>query len=431
MRYGIVGFGTAGYHALQAIRKYDKEGIVDVYCNTGVAPYNPMLTTYYALGKLSRNGMFPFGSLEEIQKAEQFQYRAEQVLRVNSKTLCIETQKGSHVYDKILIATGARVFCPLIEGLKLADRFLMRTVEDAEQLKERMGQANVRSAVVIGASMVGIKVVEVLNQNNIQTCLVDLAEYIFPLAAYQDVAETIEQRVENQGISLCFNATIAYMEQTEFGQMAVMTDGSRVPADIVVLCIGTRANTEIITGQVKINRGIVVNERMETSVPGIYAAGDCSEGCNLENGQTRIIGLWANANHQGLAAGANMAGHETGFHGNILHNITHFMNMDFIGFGDNKATGDILEYGNLKDGLFIRLICRNGRVVGANILDNFRISGMIKNYMLRLFAGENHEIPDYQRGMLMQAGLSVAYIEEIERKINGKSGTVSKSEDSL
>ena len=66
--YAIVGFGTAGYHALKAIRRLDAGGTVDVYTNTGLAPYNPMLTTYYAGGKLSYREMFPFGSLEEIQK---------------------------------------------------------------------------------------------------------------------------------------------------------------------------------------------------------------------------------------------------------------------------------------------------------------------------------------------------------------------------
>ena len=70
--YAIVGFGTAGYHALKAIRRLDAGGTVDVYTNTGLAPYNPMLTTYYTGGKLSYREMFPFGSLEEIQKTLPF-----------------------------------------------------------------------------------------------------------------------------------------------------------------------------------------------------------------------------------------------------------------------------------------------------------------------------------------------------------------------
>ena len=129
------------------------------------------------------------------------------------------------------------------------------------------------------------------------------------------------------------------MEQEDGQKIAVLTDGSRIPADIVGLCIGTRAITDPVKDEVAIVRGITVNDHMETSVPGVYAAGDCCEGNNLESGQNQIIGLWANANRQGETAGANMAGQDVAYHGNILHNITHFMNMDFIGFGDNRLTG--------------------------------------------------------------------------------------------
>ena len=158
---------------------------------------------------------------------------------------------------------------------------------------------------------------------------------------------------------------------------------------------------------------------MRTSVPGVFAAGDCCEGNNIESGQTQIIGLWANANHQGETAGANMAGQDETYKGNILHNITHFMNMDFIGFGDNRLEGEVLEYGSLEGDLYVRLVLDGKKIVGANILDNYRISGIIKNYMLRLFAGEEFTLPDYQRAMLEKAGLSETFIDEIEEKMHG------------
>ena len=83
MKYAVVGFGTAGYHAVKKIRELDKEGCIDVYSNTGRAPYNPMLTTYYAFGKLEYEGMFPFGDLEQIQKEVDFNLRKETVIKVH------------------------------------------------------------------------------------------------------------------------------------------------------------------------------------------------------------------------------------------------------------------------------------------------------------------------------------------------------------
>lgn len=375
MKYAVVGFGTAGYHAVKKIRELDKEGCIDVYSNTGRAPYNPMLTTYYAFGKLEYEGMFPFGDLEQIQKEVDFNLRREQVIKVHGSEHLVETENGSEQYDRILIATGARAFAPPVKGLEPEDAFLMRTVEDALRFKDRLKKNDIKHAVVIGASMAGIKVVEVLHKYGIETWLLDLASYIFPLAAYKEVAKEIEKRVEAQGVHLMFGVTIDHMEQENGEKTAVLTDGSRIPADIVGLCIGTRAITDTVQGEVEIGRGIVVDDHMRTSVPGIYAAGDCCEGNNLESGQNQIIGLWANANHQGETAGINMAGGDMAYKGNILHNITHFMNMDFIGFGDNRMQGEVLEYGSLSEDLYIRLVLDGKRIVGANILDNYREIG--------------------------------------------------------
>lgn len=420
MRYAVVGFGTAGYHGVEAIRTYDPAGEIHVYGDTCLAPYNPMLTTYYVFGKLGYSGMFPFGSLEDIQARLRFTYHRGRVEKVDVRARTVETQEGSQCYDKILIATGAAAFAPPVQGLTPEDTFFMRTVSDAEELKARLERGDVKNAVVVGASMVGIKVVEVLAGYGVKVCLADLAQTIFPLAAYPEVASAIEQRVAARGVELRFGATIDHMEVREGQKTAVMTDGASFPADLVCLCIGTRAATALVEGQVEVDRGIVVNQRMETSAPGIYAAGDCCAGNNLESGQHQIIGLWANANRQGQTAGANMAGHGVEFDGNILHNITHFMDMDFIGFGDNRVRGKVLECGSLEEGLYIRVVLDGGKIAGANILDSCRISGIVKNYMLRLFRGERPPIPDYQRAMLIQAGVPAEFIQEIEENTHGQ-----------
>lgn len=420
MRYAIIGFGTAGYHAAQAIRERDKAGEIVVYGDTGLAPYNPMLTTYYIFGKLPRSGLFPFGPLEGIADRLGLAFRHERVVKVRARDLTVETEGGAERFDKILIATGATAFAPPVKGLARSDAFLMRTVDDAQRLKDRLDWGDVKSAVVVGASMAGIKVVEVLEKYGVQVCLADLAPHIFPLAAYPEVSAAIERRVARRGIDLRFGATIDHMEVREGKNTAVMTDGAVVPADLVSLCIGTRAATQVVQGEVEVDRGILIDERMETSVPGVYAAGDCAQGANLESGERQIIGLWANANRQGAAAGANMAGGEARFEGNILHNITHFMGMDFIGFGDNRIQGELLEQGSLDgDGLYVRAVIAGGKVAGANILDSCRISGILKNYMLRLFTGEGGGVPDYQRAMLLQAGLTAGFIDRMEAMTRG------------
>ena len=465
--YASGGFGTAGYHALKAIRRLDAGGTVDVYTNTGLAPYNPMLTTYYAGGKLSYREMFPFGSLEEIQKTCSFRCICDTVKSVAAGRT-VETEKGEvRSYDKILIATGASAFAPAIPGLEPERCFFMRTDEDALRLSRALEDKRVKSAVVVGASMVGIKVAELLAKRGIRTVLADLASCMFPLAAYEDVAAEIGRRVEQKGVSLRFGRTIERVE-LEAGeaeqrpdaacgdageqrpgagcgrvpepesasprrprQIAVMTDGERLEADLVVLCIGTRANIGLADGGIETNRAILVNERMETSAEGIYAAGDCCAGTNIQSGERQIIGLWANANHQGTVAGINMAGGNARFEGNILHNITHFMDMDFIGFGDNRIQGETLVFGSLKQGLYLKAVCRDGRIAGVNILDSYPISGMIKNYMLRLFREPESRLPPFQIGMLVKAGLTEEFIERLEAAVHGDQERAAESENSV
>ena len=433
--YAIVGFGTAGYHALKAIRRLDAGGTVDVYTNTGLAPYNPMLTTYYTGGKLSYREMFPFGSLEEIQKTLPFRCICDTVKAVAAGRT-VETENGGvRTYDKILIATGASAFAPAIPGLEPERRFFMRTNEDALRLRRALEDKQVKSAVVVGASMVGIKVAELLAKRGVRTVLADLAACMFPLAAYEDVAAEIGRRVEQNGVSLRFGRTIDHVELESAHprprQIAVMTDGERLEADLVVLCIGTRANIGLADSGIETDRAILVNERMETSAEGIYAAGDCCAGTNIQSGERQIIGLWANANHQGTAAGINMAGGNARFEGNILHNITHFMDMDFIGFGDHRIQGETLVFGSLKQGLYLKAVCRDGRIAGVNILDSYPVSGMIKNYMLRLFQEPESRLPPFQIGMLVKAGLTEEFIERLEAAVHGDQGRAAESENSM
>ena len=131
-RFAIIGFGCAGYHALRAIREAGCDAIVDVYSDTNMPPYNPMLTTYYTAGRLPYEGLFPFGSLDSIAR----QYKANvithtRVASVDAAAKTVTTQDGScAAYDKILVTTGATAFVPG-SFANLNGAFCMRTVADA------------------------------------------------------------------------------------------------------------------------------------------------------------------------------------------------------------------------------------------------------------------------------------------------------------
>lgn len=424
-RFAIIGFGCAGYHCLEAIREAGCDAAIDIYSNTDMPPYNPMLTTYYTAGRLPFEGMFPFGTLEEIGKRYKADFITDtKVKALKAKERTIVTEQGKEeIYNKILVATGASAFVPgSFAGLKGA--FCMRTVEDAVRLHDALAVRDYKDAVVVGASMVGIKVAELLYNKGTHVTLADMAPHIFALAAYPEVSELIEERVKAMGIDIAFGQAITSAEEhidpdgNVKGYTVHLGDGSSIETEMLILNIGTRAAVEILDpNEIAVDRGIVVDERMHTSVPGIFAAGDCCQGNNMQSGQTQTIGLWANAGVQGRVAGRNMAGLIDETDGNILHNITHFLDMDFIGLGDNRITGETYTYTNKSKGFYLQAVIKDKKPVGFNILDNHGISGILKAHLIKLLRGEPCCFTPEQRGQLVRYGLEESFMDYLEATI--------------
>ena len=220
------------------------------------------------------------------------------------------------------------------------------------------------------------------------------------------------------GISFVWNKGLARITGTE----AWFADGTALPADIVCLCIGTRANTELVANReliegekIRVNRGIVVDEHMRTNLPDIYAAGDCCEGTNLLTGETMIIGLWQNAGIQGDTAGHNMAGVPRIYRGTIPHNITHFMDIYFIGIGDNRAQGETLTFGDLTDPFYVKAVVKEEKLKCVNIIGSSEVGGILKSFFLKqLSTPETARIPKIQRAVLMKNGLPADFIDLLE-----------------
>ena len=410
----ILGFGCAGYHCARTLREEGYCGAIHVFTDTGLPPYNPMLTTYYAGRRLPWEGLFPFGRLEDIARALRLTvHTGLAVERLDCTAREVVLADGSrHPFDAALIATGARVFIPPLPKLPTENVYVMRTPDHAEALRARLDRGDVRRAVVVGASMVGIKVAELFQRAGAGCVLADLAPSLFPLAAVPEVGAELGRRVEAKGVKLKFGVGLTAIDETDEG-LRVSFGNEAVDADVVVLAIGTRPNLDFLGADgPQVDRGVLVNEKMETSLPGIYAAGDCASGYNIQSGGHQIIGLWANAGYQGITAAGAMLGRRVNYPGNLLHNITHFMDMDFIGFGDVRSQGDVLRYEN--DGFYLYAVRQDGKLALVNIVDNHIISGVIKNYMTRKFLGSNEPISPMQKVILLRNGLSAPIIDLLE-----------------
>lgn len=419
-KIAIIGFGGAGYCAAAEARKCDPDALIDVYTDMRTGPYNPMLTTYYVKGALDYAAMFPFGSLEEIEQSLGLRiYREITVTGLDAVTKTLFLSDGTEAaYDNILISTGASAFMPPVQGSDLPRVFKMRTAQDAVYLKKLLEGGDVRSGLVIGASWVGIKVVEDLVEHGVDCTLVDGADWAFSIADFRETAERVQRDLENKGIKLAFGQMLSHIEEEEDGRVtAVMKNGRRFIADTIAICIGVRPNVGFLKNSgLKVNRGVLVDERMRTNLPGIYAAGDCCEAFEIQSGERKNIGVWFNARKQGEVAGANMAGVHKEFGGNALLNLAHYLNYDFISIGDLascKEEDEVYEYEDARH--YIRAV-RGDTLKCINMIGTAQSNGVIKSLFVKYFENKEAQMDMHSICHLKANGFPDSFIEFMGRE---------------
>lgn len=387
-KVAIIGFGAAGYNAAKEVRRLDPEAVIDIYSDTESGPYNPMLTTYYVKEAIPYGALFPFGSLEAICTDLNLNYYGDRPVTgiiPQEKILCFAD--GSRVqYDQILISTGASALMPPIPGLNQPGVFKMRTAEDAVQFKKMLDAGTIKSGLVIGASWVGIKIVEDLAERDIPCTLVDGADWMFYTAAFKETAERARKDLEARGIGVHCAQMLERVEREPDGRLtAVMQSGSRFTADAVAVCIGVRMNVDFLRESgIAVKRGVLVNRRMETNYKGIFAAGDCCEAYELQSRAQRNIGLWYNAVEQGRTAGVNMAGGRREFGANVLVNLAHYLDYDFISIGDLSSCNDQDEVYEYEDSRYYIRAVRDGKTIKCiNIIGSADSNGVVKNAFIK------------------------------------------------
>ena len=421
-RTAIIGFGCAGYHAAKTLREHDPNAVIDVYSDTAEAPYNPMLTTYFVSEKIQQEEMFPFGDFECVRKELGVNILANtKVTRLYARERVVETVAGrSEPYDDIIICTGAYpVVPPFARGLE-RNSYTMRTVEDARVLEQKLNTGTVKRAVVVGAQMVGIKVVELLWKRNIKTILVDMAPRIFPVSACENISEIIRKRLDEKGIEQRYACGLSSVECTENGIYSTFADGSSAETDIIVFCSGIRANVPFLDSEeVTVGRAVEVDLQMRTNVSHVYACGDCCEVMDMQTGVNSSIGLWANAREQGRVAAQNILGRQTAYQGNLIHNITHFMDVDFISVGNCNAPGEHVCWEDPRSGWQIEVILgAAGETECINILDNAKVSGPLKALFMKRLKAPDAPLSPALEMQLLKSGVPAELIALLDGRKN-------------
>ena len=319
MEYVIIGNSTAGIAAAESIRKLDQAGSITILSDEAFPTYGRPLISYYLLGKTDAAHMnyCPADFYQKNNIRTMFSVRAEHIDAAKKQVLL---QGGKKVkYDKLLVATGSRPFVPPMEGLDKNEYFTFMTYADALALEKQL--APEKKVLIVGAGLIGLKCLEGIADRVGKVTVVDMAPHILPSILDDYGASIIQKQLEKHGAEFYLSDSVASFEKG----VAHLKSGATVPFDILVVAAGVRPNVELVKeAGGKVGRGILTDDRQETSLKDVYAAGDCTESYDITCGQSRILALLPNAQFQGSCAGTNMAGGEAHF--------TNAVPMNAIGF---------------------------------------------------------------------------------------------------
>ncbi len=308
MRYVLIGNSTAATFALEGIRAVDREGSVVIVSKEERPAYGRPLISYVLGGKISpERAAYRPADFYERMNAEVL--LGDPAIRLDPAAREVHLASGKVLpYDKLLVATGSHPAIPPIKGLETVEKkFTFMTMEDALALgREAAG----KRVLVVGAGLIGLKCAEGLTGTAKSITVADLCDRVLPNVLDAPAAAIVRRVAEAHGVSFRLGDGTERFE----GNTAYFKSGARTEFDLAVIAAGVRPATELVReAGGATDRGILVNERQETSLPDVYAAGDVCESFDICTKRSRVLAILPNAAMQGDCAGRNMAGGKASF----------------------------------------------------------------------------------------------------------------------
>ena len=374
-KYVIIGNGTAAAGCVEGIRSVDPTGSVTIVSAENHPVYCRPLISYYLEGKtdLKRILYRPADFYETNDCTVRYGCRAE---KIDPEKKQVTLDDGETLdYDAICVATGSAPFVPPMDGLDtVPNKFSFMTLDDALALEQAIGKE--KDVLIIGAGLIGLKCAEGLHGRVHHITVCDLADRVLSSILDPESAAIVRRHLEQNGLSFLLSDSVARFD----GNTAEMKSGARVRFDLLVLAVGVRANTGLVREiGGTCGRGITVDDRMQTSVADIYAAGDCTESMDVSEHKVKVMALLPNAYMQGHCAGVNMAGGSAVFDCAIPMNSIGFFGLHTMTAG--SRTDDVYE--EKSDSHIKKLFVRDGKLAGFMLIgdvDHAGIyTGMIRN----------------------------------------------------
>lgn len=370
----IVGGGVAAVSAIKSIREVNENAELYLFGSERFYPYYRLRLT---------KGLFENAAEDKILLRKVDWYLQNNVnLHMGTTVRSIDTEKkevtledGScFTFDKLLLASGSHNFKPPINGIDKVGVYTIRKLDDVEQLNSYIKEKE--TILNIGGGIQGLETAWILHQNGKKVIIAEAMPRLMPRQLDERASSILKKSIEKLGIKLLINKQVKSIEGNQCVEGFTIDTGEFIPCDTVIYSVGVRANIDFLKDSaIKTNMGAVVNDYLETSEKGIYAAGDVAE----YNG--RLGGLWTVAVEQGTVAGYNIAGKETKYTSVIPSTMLNAFNVSLFSIGnvdENSCTQSMIE--DKEDDInYKRLFIKDNKIVGAIVLGDTKKAVAMKS----------------------------------------------------
>jgi NAD(P)H-nitrite reductase large subunit len=386
-KYLIIGNSAGGIGAAEAIREVDEAGTITIISDEPYLAYSRPLISEY-LGERCPLERMLFRPSDFYLKNNIQTILGQKAIELDTDKRHIKLDTGKVVFwEKLLLTTGGLPIVPKMTGIDLKGVFTFSTLDDAKAIDTFLNENSGRElrAVVIGGGLIGVSVTEALVQRGVEITIVEMKERILNTILDEEASNMMESILKQSGVEIITNDTVSKVSSflPDEATGVTLESGRPIPCEMVILAIGVRPRTEIVTDtSIKINRGITVDRHMATSIPDIYACGDVAEAYDFVYDENRLTPIWPNAYIGGRIAGFNMAGIPTEYQGGTAMNSMKYFGMNIVSAGMSFLDDENYEILSQKhDNIYRKVVLKNGVIVGMVFGNDIEKSGIIYNLM--------------------------------------------------
>lgn len=373
MKHLILGAGPAGVIAAETIRKHAPHDEITLVGDEPEAPYSRMALPYLLIGNIGEAGTHLRHGAGHYDH-QRIALKRGRAVALDSAARTVKLDSGETLaYDRLLITTGSSPATPPIPGIDGPGVRACWTLADARAI---MAQATPGARVLqMGAGFIGCIIMEALAARGVQLSVVEMGDRMVPRMMGPTAGGMIKDWCEKKGVAVHTGARVEAIERPAGSALrARLSNGQTLEADLIISATGVKPNIGFLEGSaVKCLVGVLTDEHLQTSVPGVYAAGDCAEAFDKVSGKTIVSAIQPNAAEQARVAALNMVGQKTELKGVTQINVLDTLGLISASFGNWEGVAggqhvELTEPDARTGGKHLSLQFADGKLVGCNAI---------------------------------------------------------------